>query len=88
VLKFRCRDVDSAFKLYKREIFGRIRLCSTGALIDAEILARATRLGYTILAVPVSHLPRHAGAPSGAKPAVILRAFRELLQLRRGITGR
>lgn len=88
VLKFRCRDVDSAFKLYKREIFGRIRLCSTGALIDAEILARATRLGYTILAVPVTHLPRRAGAPSGAKPAVILRAFRELLQLRRGITGR
>ncbi len=88
VLKFRCRDVDSAFKLYKREIFGRIQLCSTGAMIDAEILARATRLGYTILAVPVTHLPRRAGKPSGARPAVILRAFRELFRLRRSITGR
>lgn len=85
MLGFRCRDVDSAFKLYRRELFDRITLKSTGALIDAEVLARATRLGYTIQDVPVSHLPRQAGSASGAKPAVILRAFRELLSLRRDI---
>ena len=85
VLRFRCRDVDSAFKLYKREMFARMDLRSTGALIDAEVLARATRLGYTILAVPVSHLPRRAGKQTGAKLRVILRAFGELLRLRRDI---
>lgn len=84
-LKFRCRDVDSAFKLYKREIFGRIRLQSTGALIDAEVLARATRLGYTIATVPVTHRPRLAGRATGAKPQVILKAFAELFRLRRDI---
>jgi glycosyltransferase involved in cell wall biosynthesis len=85
MLHFRCRDVDSAFKLYKREIFDRIRLKSTGALIDAEVLARASRLGYTIKTVPVSHLPRLSGRQTGASVAVIIRAFKELLRLRRDI---
>jgi len=84
-LKFRCRDVDSAFKLYRREMFDRMELKSTGALIDAEILSRAVRLGYTIKTVPVTHLPRQAGSPTGAKLRVILRAFKELLTLRRDI---
>ncbi len=85
VLRFRCKDVDSAFKLYRREMFGRMELQSTGALIDAEILARATRLGYTIRDLPVSHLPRIAGTQSGANLRVILRAFKELLRLRKQI---
>jgi glycosyltransferase involved in cell wall biosynthesis len=85
LLGFRCRDVDSAFKLYRREIFGRIDMKSTGALIDAEILARAVRKGYTLTEVPVSHRPRIAGRQTGAKLSVILRAFRELLRLRKEI---
>jgi glycosyltransferase involved in cell wall biosynthesis len=85
LLGFRCRDVDSAFKLYRREIFDRIDMKSTGALIDAEILARAVRKGYTLTEVPVSHRPRLAGRQTGAKLSVILRAFRELLRLRKEI---
>jgi len=87
VLGFRCRDVDSAFKLYRREIFERIRMKSTGALIDAEILARAARAGYTLTEVPVTHRPRVAGTQTGAKLGVILRAFRELLRLRKEIVS-
>lgn len=88
LLRFRCRDVDSAFKLYRREIFDRIELKSTGALIDAEVLARARRCGFTIRTLPVTHYPREAGAATGARPTVILRAFRELLALRSDILGR
>lgn len=88
LLQFRVRDVDSAFKLYKREIFDRIQLRSTGALIDAEVLARATHAGYTIANVGVTHLPRQAGTQTGAKLRVILRAFRELLNLRKDILGK
>ena len=87
VLGVRCRDIDSAFKLYRREIFDRIEMKSTGALIDAEILARAIRSGYTITEVPVSHRPRIAGSPTGANISVILRAFKELLSLRKDIVS-
>ena len=44
-----------------------------------------SRLGYRIVNVPVTHLPRQAGKATGAKLRVILRAFKELLALRRDI---
>lgn len=81
------RDIDCAFKLYKREIFDNIELSSTGALIDTEILARAARKGYSMTQKGVHHYPRTAGAQSGANIRVILRAFRELLVLRNRIRG-
>jgi glycosyltransferase involved in cell wall biosynthesis len=79
------RDVDCAFKLYKREIFDRIEMESTGALIDTEILARAIRKGYRITQKGVHHHPRTAGQQTGANWRVILKAFKELLKLRRRI---
>lgn len=75
------RDIDCAFKLYKRRIFDDIVMESTGALIDAEILARAVRKGFTVIQRPVHHYPRTAGAQTGANIRVILRAFRELFRL-------
>ncbi|MFC1793324.1 glycosyltransferase family 2 protein [Planctomycetota bacterium] len=79
------RDIDCAFKLYKREIFDKIELSSTGALIDAEILARAARKGYRITQKGVQHYPRTAGEQSGASLRVVLRAFKELFKLQRRI---
>ena len=79
------RDIDCAFKLYKTEIFDNIELSSDGALIDAEILARAVRKGFSVTQKGVHHYPRTAGAQTGANIKVILRAFRELLKLRRKI---
>jgi glycosyltransferase involved in cell wall biosynthesis len=75
------RDIDCAFKLYKREIFDKIEMSSTGALIDAEILARAVRKDYRITQEGVHHYPRTAGVQSGSSIRVILRAFKELLKL-------
>jgi len=85
LLGINVRDVDCAFKLFKREIFEHIDMRSTGALIDAEILARAVRKGYRLTQAGVHHYPRRAGKQTGAKPSVILRAFKELLKLRRQI---
>ncbi|MCB9849293.1 MAG: glycosyltransferase family 2 protein [Phycisphaerales bacterium] len=83
----RLRDIDCAFKIYPRRFIERVTLCSEGALIDAEMLARATRLGYRIGQVGVKHLPRPAGESSGGNLRVILRAFRELRKLRTKILG-
>ena len=60
------RDIDCAFKLYKREIFDNIELSSSGALIDTEILARAIRKGYSLTQKGVHHYPRTAGVQTGA----------------------
>jgi len=79
------KDIDCAFKLYKRTLFDDIKMHSTGALIDTEILARAVRKGYTIAQIGVHHYPRTAGQSTGADFKVILRAFRELFKLRKTI---
>lgn len=81
------RDIDCAFKLFRRELVQTMRLYSRGAMINAEILIRIQRKGIPIKQVPVSHLPRVAGSPTGAKPSVILRAFREMIGLYNGELG-
>ncbi len=83
----RIRDIDCAFKLFKRTELQKIKLESKGAMISAETLIRLTRRNVPLKEVPVSHLPRTAGSPTGAKPSVILRAFREMIGLYRGELG-
>jgi len=75
------RDMDCAFKLYKRKIFDEITLKSTGALINTEIFARFNNKGYRVYQLGVHHYPRTAGTQTGANIKVILRAFRELFAL-------
>ncbi|MGE4285388.1 MAG: glycosyltransferase family 2 protein [Phycisphaerae bacterium] len=77
----RLKDVDAAFKLYRREVFDNIKLKSSGALIDTEVLARASRRGYRIVQYPVDHYPRLYGESSGGNIKVVLKAFTELFKL-------
>ncbi len=76
------RDVDCAFKLFRREILDHIHIDSRGATFSLEFLVRTRRAGYKIRETPVRHLPRTAGRQTGARLSVILRAFRELLAFR------
>lgn len=72
------RDIDCAFKLFRSEFFRTNRLETGGAMINAEILYKLARAGYTSTEIGVQHLPRRAGKATGAKLRVILRALREL----------
>jgi glycosyltransferase involved in cell wall biosynthesis len=79
------KDVNCAFKLFRKEVFDGMKLCSSSALINAEILARAHRQGFRIIQMGVRHYPRKTGRPTGASLNVILKAFWELICLRREI---
>ena len=74
-------DIDCAFKMFPRKLFQEIEMISDGALIDTEVLARARRLGYTIVQIGVHYYPRTTGESTGANPKVILKAFMELFKL-------
>ncbi len=78
VFGLRVRDVDCAFKLYRATFFYEHRLETRGAMINTEILYKFTRAGYTYTQLGVRHLPRRGGRATGAKPAVIACAFREM----------
>ncbi|MCI0527214.1 MAG: glycosyltransferase family 2 protein [Nitrospira sp.] len=81
VLGLKVRDIDCAFKLFRREIFDRVEINSVGAMVNTEILSRAVKLGFTIKEVPVTHYPRFRGRQTGARLRVIVKAFKELIRL-------
>jgi glycosyltransferase involved in cell wall biosynthesis len=79
------RDVDCAYKLFRRDVFSRVpltRVHSNGAFFSPELLITLRAAGIRIAEVGVPHYPRTKGAPKGAPPKVILRAIRDLLLLR------
>ena len=78
VLGVHVRDLDCAFKLLPTEFLHAHPLQTRGAMINAELLYRLNMAGCTYKEVGVRHLPRRAGQATGANPAVIIRAFREL----------
>lgn len=81
LFRVKVRDIDCAFKLFRRNIFNEIQLQAGGAMVNTELLALARKRGFSMTNVPVSHYPRQLGEQTGANPLVILRAFAELFKL-------
>jgi glycosyltransferase involved in cell wall biosynthesis len=75
------RDIDCAFKLFRREVFDGLELESVGAMVNTELMVKLGRSGYRVVEIGVSHYPRLAGTPRGASPRVIARAFAELSRM-------
>lgn len=79
----RVRDIDCAFKVFRREVIEAIPIESIGAFVNTEILVRARAHDFSIHQVPVSHRERRHGEQTGARPRVMLRAIIELSKLYR-----
>ena len=82
---YTARDVDCAFKLFRRRVWESITVHARGATFSAEFLIKGRRLGFCVKELPVTHFPRMAGSPTGARPDVIVRAFVELFHLWRNL---
>lgn len=76
------KDVNCAFKLYRRKIFDSMELKSVRGLIDAEVLIKAQRAGYRIVQTGVSHFPRKEGR-SKKRLQEIISTIVQMVQLRR-----
>ncbi|MCA9441511.1 MAG: glycosyltransferase family 2 protein [Candidatus Omnitrophica bacterium] len=78
----RVRDLDCAFKMFRREHIESIQFETQGAMITTELLAKLSkRPDFTFTQIGVTHLPRTAGEQSGGSPKVVLRAFKELFRM-------
>ncbi|HWL41355.1 MAG TPA: glycosyltransferase family 2 protein [Ilumatobacter sp.] len=76
------RDINFAFKLCRTKIFDDIELKSEGSFIDAELVIRATRMGYQIMQMGVDYFPRTRGESTLSSPGVIVKIVREMWSLR------
>ena len=81
VFNLKIKDIDCAFKIFRTDYFRRVLLEARGALLLTEVVYKFARAGYNYTQVPVQHLPREGGDPTGAKPSVILRAFQRIIFL-------
>ncbi len=78
----KARDINFAFKLCRARVFDHVELRSEGSFIDAELVIRATRLGYEMLQFGVDYFPRTRGVSTLSSPSVITTILREMWQLR------
>jgi glycosyltransferase involved in cell wall biosynthesis len=78
------KDINCAMKIFKKPVLDSIPIRSTprGAFIDAELILKATRLGYKIAQFPVTHYARKSGIASGSKPALVLNTIQDMIKLR------
>ena len=84
VFGLRVRDIDCAFKLFRRQALQGIELESDGAFISSELLIKLKRNNVPMVERGVHHYPRTTGESKGATPKVILKTIRDVVQLRLG----
>ncbi len=81
-LDIKVRDVNCALKIIKTSMLKQMTLNSRSALINAEMYWKVGRLGGRYVQVGVPHHPRTMGRRSGGRLIPILRASKELIQIR------
>jgi glycosyltransferase involved in cell wall biosynthesis len=79
------RDVNFAFKLFRRSVLSSIHLRSEGSFVSAELLVSAARLGLTTVQFGVDYFPRRHGTSTLSSPTVIAKMLVELAQCRPAI---
>ncbi|CAN5753789.1 hypothetical protein BH24ACT3_BH24ACT3_02030 [soil metagenome] len=77
------RDIDCAFKLFRRSLFAELDLVAVGAMVNTELMVRLGRSGKGVIEIGVTHFPRTAGEARGAHPKVVATAFVELVRMYR-----
>jgi len=75
------KDVNCAFKLFKKSLVEHTELSVSGAPNNAELLIAAKKKGVDPAEVPVTHRARQKGEATGGSLKVIMRAAREIIEL-------
>jgi glycosyltransferase involved in cell wall biosynthesis len=76
------KDVNCALKIIRTDMLRRFELHSRSALINAELYWKVGLRGGRYKQVGVPHHPRRMGRRSGGRLIPILRAMKELVEIR------
>lgn len=76
-------DIDCGFKLISKKVIDSIPKLESerGAFISSELLIKSKKMGFKIVEIPVTHLPRTQGKGTGRDLKVIIQSFVDLFRL-------
>jgi glycosyltransferase involved in cell wall biosynthesis len=77
------RDLNCAFKIYKKKVIKNLTLRSDWGFINSELMIRAMKKGFSIKEVGVTHYPRQWGEQTGASFKVVMGSLKEAFKLRK-----
>ncbi len=80
IFGIKIRDVNFALMIFRREVLRNIELRSEGSFINAEFLAKARRIGYSIREVAVTYQPRTYGVSRLSSIPVIFKILFEMVK--------
>jgi glycosyltransferase involved in cell wall biosynthesis len=78
------RDVDCAFKLFRREVIEQTGIECTDFFVDTELVARARKWNFRIVEKGVRHYPRLAGETT-VQPSDVTRTLKTIVRMWRRI---
>jgi len=81
VLGVRVRDVNFAGKFMRRDLVDALDLRSEGSFVDAELVAKAERLGFGVAQFGVDYFPRSRGVSTLSSTPVVVGIVREMRSL-------
>jgi len=61
LFRVRVRDVDCAFKLFRREVLEKVTIESRDFFVDTEMVAKARKWNFRVVEKGVRHYPRLSG---------------------------
>lgn len=80
------RDVNCGMKVMRRDVWARIRpVYGVEKLFNTELFLRLKKERITWRQIDVPHYPRRAGTPTGGSLRVIVKMFREIADLKKGL---
>lgn len=80
IFRIKVRDIDCAFKLYRRSIFEKVKIQTRDFFVDSEILAKARKAGFSMTEIGVRHYPRRSGH-STVRASHIIKTLKELAKI-------
>lgn len=82
LFNLRVKDIDCAFKVFKKSVFEKIKIESNHFFVNTEILAQARFFNFKITQVGVPHFPRTAGTTT-VQAKYIPITIKELFRIRK-----
>jgi hypothetical protein len=67
--------------MYRLAVLRRMKIeYWRSAFFHAEMIIKARALGYRLVEVEISYVPRASGQPTGARPKLLIRTVRDMLR--------